>query len=155
MMSPLGCTATPVGRCSCPGERPRMPKRLLNWPSLENICKTNYSHWNENLYRNGWWRNRPETLSSALQVRTCKFHLKESLCAHYNLPLYQVPQVLRRKIYNCTYFITIRGQRYTIRGHTCTHWLLLSAINIFPLVDAATPWRFVNSPLFLPLVPKK
>lgn len=23
--------------------------------------------------------------------------------------------------------------------HTCTHWLLLSAINIFPFVDAATP----------------
>lgn len=23
--------------------------------------------------------------------------------------------------------------------HTCTHWLLLSAINTFPFVDAATP----------------
>lgn len=40
-MSPLGCTATPVGRWSCPGDRPRMPKRLLNCPSLENIYAMN------------------------------------------------------------------------------------------------------------------
>lgn len=149
-MSPLGCTATPVGRCSCPGERPRMPKRLLNWPSLENICKTNYIHCNENPHR----RNRPETLSSALQVRTCQSCLNRSLCTRSKLSLHHVSQVLSRKIDNCTYFITTGGGRYTVRGHTCTHWLLLSAINIFPLVEAATPWRFVNSPLFLPLVPK-
>lgn len=39
MMSPFGCTATPVGLCSCPGERPRTPKRLLNCPSFANICQ--------------------------------------------------------------------------------------------------------------------
>lgn len=36
---------------------------------------------------------------------------------------------------------------------TWTHWLLLSAIRILPLEEVATPWRLVNSPLFLPLVP--
>lgn len=60
-------------------------------------------------------------------------------------------KLLHRKVCN---YVLLCKQRYIIRGHTCTHWLLLSAINIFPLVDAATPWRFVNSPLFLPLVPR-
>lgn len=134
-MSPLGCTATPVGRCSCPGERPRMPKRLLNWPSLENICKTNYIRWNEKSHR----RNRPETPSSVPQDRTCPSCLKRGLGTRSELPLYHAPQVLSRKRGNCTYFISIGGWRCTVRGHTCTHWLLLSAISIFPLVDAATP----------------
>lgn len=36
MMSPLVSTETPVGRWSCPGERPRTPKRSRNCPSLLN-----------------------------------------------------------------------------------------------------------------------
>lgn len=35
-MSPFMSTVTPVGLCSCPGDRPLTPKRILNWPSLEN-----------------------------------------------------------------------------------------------------------------------
>lgn len=37
-MSPFMSTVTPVGLCSCPGDRPLTPKRILNWPSLENTC---------------------------------------------------------------------------------------------------------------------
>lgn len=37
-MSPFMSTVTPVGLCSCPGDLPLTPKRILNWPSLENTC---------------------------------------------------------------------------------------------------------------------
>lgn len=53
MMSPLGWTATPVGRCSWPGVLPRTPNRLLNKPSLEKICHDNAQTcrtWVENLF---------------------------------------------------------------------------------------------------------
>lgn len=102
MMSPEGCTATPVGRCSWPGVRPRTPKRLLNSPSLEKICNNQtFLCWNKRL-----------------EERHTTWAHDSVLC-------------------------------------TWTHWLLLSAISILPMEEAATPWRLVNSPLFLPFVPEE
>lgn len=124
-MSPLGWTATPVGRCSWPGVLPRTPKRLLNWPSFEKIC-------------------------SAKKKK--KTH-KNTFCS-----VQKGDEKVQRQ--RCSRLLT----RHELKLHylkaplgfvTWTHWLLLSAISTLPKEEAATPWRLVNSPLFLPFVPGK
>lgn len=124
-MSPLGWTATPVGRCSWPGVLPRTPKRLLNWPSFEKICSAKKK---KKTHKNTFCSVRKG--DEKVQRQRCS-----RLLTRHELKLHYLKAPLG--------FVT------------WTHWLLLSAISTLPKEEAATPWRLVNSPLFLPFVPGK
>lgn len=163
-MSPLGCTATPVGRWSCPGDRPRMPKRLLNCPSLENIYAMNLYSLESELAQKSTEQEKAFVKYTVHQNMPVLFketphtHTHARVCVRTHAHMYtQENKIKTNKNKSLlsflphTIYLDSHTEKHTpissqhkqseehTESYTCTHWLLLSAINIFPLVDAATP----------------